>query len=194
MQACGVGGRWERAVLLLHEMEEDGSTPDAAAFQAALDVLKDAAQWERAMDVISEMDELGVRDAHELLVGICLYKKKDGNVDIHYRLLLVYFRYLWFQNRKMLVLRLNKDLTNCSGSVQQCGSAFGLKNDQLVALRLSVCPFTYRLTLLESEFRGQRDCLMPLILICCTYCFIFSNMNVKITNRCRQRSRASRRR
>lgn len=42
-------------------MEEDGSTPDTAAFQAALDVLKDAAQWEKAMDVISEMDELGVR-------------------------------------------------------------------------------------------------------------------------------------
>lgn len=47
-------------MLLLHEMEEDGSTPDTAAFQAALDALKDAAQWEKAMELISEMDELGV--------------------------------------------------------------------------------------------------------------------------------------
>lgn len=47
----------------MHEMEEDGSTPDVAAFQTALDALKDAAQWEKAMDLISEMDELGVRHA-----------------------------------------------------------------------------------------------------------------------------------
>lgn len=49
-------------MLLLQEMEEDGSTPDTAAFQAALDALKDAAQWEKAMELISEMDELGVSE------------------------------------------------------------------------------------------------------------------------------------
>lgn len=49
-------------MLLLHEMEEDGSTPDTAAFQAALDALRDAAQWEKAMELISEMDELGVSE------------------------------------------------------------------------------------------------------------------------------------
>lgn len=47
---------------LLQEMEEDGQTPDTAAFQVALDTLQDAAQWEMAMDLISEMDELGVRE------------------------------------------------------------------------------------------------------------------------------------
>lgn len=60
---------------LLHEMEEDGSTPDTAAFEAALDALKDAAQWERAMDLISEMDELGVRESGQE-AGLGLHEKK----------------------------------------------------------------------------------------------------------------------
>lgn len=50
-QACGSGGRWERALLLLQEMEEDGSTPGIKAFHAALDALKDAGQWEKASAV-----------------------------------------------------------------------------------------------------------------------------------------------
>lgn len=46
---------------MLREMEEDGSTPDTAAFQQALDACRDASQWEKAMELITEMDELGVR-------------------------------------------------------------------------------------------------------------------------------------
>lgn len=48
IQACGAGGRWERAVLLLHEMEEDGSTPELESYQAVLEILKDAGQWKQA--------------------------------------------------------------------------------------------------------------------------------------------------
>lgn len=54
-QACGNGGRWERAVALLHEMEEDGSTPQISAFEAALDTLKHAGQWEKASPVIASV-------------------------------------------------------------------------------------------------------------------------------------------
>ena len=49
-QACGSGGRWERALLLLQEMEEDGSTPGIKAFHAALEALKGAGQWEKVSD------------------------------------------------------------------------------------------------------------------------------------------------
>lgn len=35
-------------MLLLREMEEDGSTPDVAAFNDALDTLQGAGQWEQA--------------------------------------------------------------------------------------------------------------------------------------------------
>lgn len=35
-------------MLLLREMEEDGSTPDVAAFNDALDTLEGAGQWEQA--------------------------------------------------------------------------------------------------------------------------------------------------
>lgn len=46
-QACGSGGRWERAVSLLHEMEDDGSTPELESYQAVLEILKDAGQWKQ---------------------------------------------------------------------------------------------------------------------------------------------------
>lgn len=34
-------------MLLLHEMEEDGSTPELESYQAVLEILKDAGQWKQ---------------------------------------------------------------------------------------------------------------------------------------------------
>lgn len=49
-QACGGGGKWERAVLLLREMEEDGTTPETPAYKSVLEILRDAGQWETVHD------------------------------------------------------------------------------------------------------------------------------------------------
>lgn len=47
MQACGKGGRWERAVQMLQEMDEDGLPPETSAYRAVLQNLADAGQWEK---------------------------------------------------------------------------------------------------------------------------------------------------
>lgn len=49
-QACGNGGRWERAVQLLADMEDDGSTPETPSYKAVLEILRDAGQWEKASE------------------------------------------------------------------------------------------------------------------------------------------------
>lgn len=48
---------WERATLLLREMEEDGTTPETPAYKSVLETIRDAGQWEQVSVVTSRNSE-----------------------------------------------------------------------------------------------------------------------------------------
>ena len=60
VNACGNGGAWEMAMMLMKRMEEEGISPNTYTFSSAIKACARAGKWEQAAALFAQMDERGV--------------------------------------------------------------------------------------------------------------------------------------
>eukprot|EP00624_Nannochloropsis_granulata_P004804 evm.model.NODE_3416_length_12565_cov_27.536489.2 len=60
VNACGNGGAWEMALMLMKRMEEEGIAPNKYTYGAAIKACARAGKWEQAEQLFAEMDERGI--------------------------------------------------------------------------------------------------------------------------------------
>jgi len=60
VNACGNGGAWEMALMLMKRMEEEGIAPNAYTYGSAIKACARAGKWEQAAILFAQMDERGI--------------------------------------------------------------------------------------------------------------------------------------
>jgi pentatricopeptide repeat domain-containing protein 1 len=55
IEACSKGGLWQKAIMLLHEMEENGIVPSEVTFNVVITACGNGGQWKKAMELLSVM-------------------------------------------------------------------------------------------------------------------------------------------
>lgn len=60
VNACGNGGAWEMALMLMRRMEEEGIAPNSYTYSSAIKACSRAGKWEQASALFTEMQERGL--------------------------------------------------------------------------------------------------------------------------------------
>eukprot|EP00953_Heterococcus_sp_UTEX-ZZ885_P014937 8426-Heterococcus_DN1.PRE.1 len=61
IDACSKGGQWQKAVEVLHEMQEQGLKPDVTSYNTTMDACSGSGQWQKATAILREMICAGVK-------------------------------------------------------------------------------------------------------------------------------------
>ncbi|CAM9465088.1 unnamed protein product, partial [Choristocarpus tenellus] len=71
ISACGRGRKYQLALNLLRQMEEEGISPDRFSFSAAISACKSSAQWQTALTLLDTMQRKGLgRELHSLNAAV----------------------------------------------------------------------------------------------------------------------------